>query len=436
LKIIIGKEVILTFGLSALMLISLFTVNALQVGSFEHLSTKETIIRYTLACFDSDENSSGYGGFAPIVGGKNYRWLHITREALELLGMLDAIDRVNENAVLYFINTSEIRILYDSEDGFYHPYYYGGMSDIYNALLSLNALDKLYLAETLVNTSALHYLVVNQSSTHYEPLRAYVFIADFFGWLGELNTTWYAERFYDRVMRDIMYNYGCPSSLGYGWGNEFYESCSNLMALSMVGGAETFTSDTRIITDFEHLIRTFLLLRWDSYNGGFDDDIGGGLSTHARDPRFVIASVKPSYVCLQLAKQMEYNLPDMLHGTDEWVSNAFARLVSTSQTKYGFFHSSLPRLTLYNYPQNVDPWDYSPEDNYYAVSLLNSVNRTQILDEGQFRWPPDSTTLIETYQKEGYLIPLVAAIVIVPTLIMVLIKKMKTRITSKENVNN
>jgi len=208
------------------------------------------------------------------------------------------------------------------------------------------------------------------------------------------------------------------------------------MALSMVGGAETFTSDTRIITDFEHLIRTFLLLRWDSYNGGFDDDIGGCLSTHARDPRFVIASVKPSYVCLQLAKQMEYNLPDMLHGTDEWVSNAFARLVSTSQTKYGFFHSSLPRLTLYNYPQNVDPWDYSPEDNYYAVSLLNSVNRTQILDEGQFRWPPDSTTLIETYQKEGYLIPLVAAIVIVPTLIMVLIKKMKTRITSKENVNN
>ena len=435
MKIIIGKEVVLTLGLSALMLISLFTVNVLQVSSFEHLSTKETIISYTFACFDSDENSSGYGGFAPIVGGKNYRWLDTTREALELLGMLVAIDGVDETAVLHFLNASKIRILYSSEYGLYHPYYYYGMSDIYNALLSLNALDKLYLAETLVNMSALHYLVVNQSSTHYEPLWAYVFIADFFGWLGELNTTWYAERFYDRVMRDIMSNYGCPSSLGHVSGNEFYKICDNLMALSIVGGAEAFTSDMRTITDFEHLIRTFLLLRWDSYNGGFADDIGGRLSTHTQDPRFVSASVKPSYICLQLAKQMGYNLPGMLYGTDETVSDAFNRLVSTSQTKYGFFHSSLPRLTLYNYQLN-DPWDYSPEDNYYAVSLLNSVNRTQILDEGQFRWPPDSKTLIETYQKEGYLIPLIAAMVIVPTLIIVLIKKMKTGITSKENVNN
>jgi hypothetical protein len=82
-------------------------------------------------------------------------------------------------------------------------------------------------------------------------------------------------------------------------------------------------------------------------------------------------------------------------------------------------------LILYNYPINVDPWDYSIEDNYYAVSLLNSVNQKQILDEGPFRWPPDSITLIETYQKEGYLIPLIAGIVIVPTLTTVLIKKIK-----------
>lgn len=426
---------VLTLGLSALMLISLFTVNALQVSSFEHLSTKETIIRYTFACFDSDENSSGYGGFAPRVGGKNYRWLHITREALELLGMLDAIDRVDETAVLHFLNASKIRILYSSEYGYYHTYYADGMGYVYNGLLSLNALNKLYLAESLINMSALHYMLVNQSAHRPGPLWANVFVADFLGWLDELNKTWYAESLYNWVMRDIMYNYGCPSSLGYGWGDEFYKSCSNLMALSIVGGAEAFTSDTRIITDFEHLIRTFLLLRWDGYNGGFADDIGGYLYTHTPDPRFVSASVKPSYVCLQLAKQMGYNLPGMLSGTEEWVDNAFARLVSRSQTKYGFFHSSLPRLMLYNYQLN-DPWDYSPEDNYYAVSLLNSVNRTQILDEGQFRWPPDSTTLIETYQKEGYLIPLIAAIVIVPTLIIVLIKKMKTRITSKENVNN
>ena len=424
MKIIIGKEVILALGLSALMLIGLFTVNVLQAGSFEHLSTKEAIARYTLACFDSDENSSGYGGFAPRVGGKNYRWFHITHEALELLIMLDAIDRVNETAVLHFLNASEIRIVYSSEYGYYHTYYADGMGDVYNALLSLNALNRLPLAESLINMYALHYMLVNQSAHRPSPLWANVFVADFLGWLDELNKTWYAESLYYWVMRDIMSNYGCPSSLGYGL-NDFYRICRNLMALSMVGGVEAFTSDMIIITDFEHLVRTFLLLRWDGYNGGFADDIGGELYTGTQDSRFVSASVKPSYVCLQLAKQIGYNLPDMLSGTEEWVNDAFARLVSRSQTKYGFFKSSLPRYKLYNYPINVDPWGYSIEDNYYAVSLLNSVNRTQILDEGHFRWPPDSTTLLETYQKEGYLIPLIAAIVIIPTLTTVLIKKRK-----------
>lgn len=433
---IIGKEVILALCLSALMLIGLFTVNVLQVSSFEYLSTKEAVARYTLACFDSDENSSGYGGFASKVGGKNYRWFHITREALELLVILDAIDRVNETAVLHFLNASEIRILYNSEGGYYYPNY--GTNYIYNALLSLNALNRLYLAESLINLSVLHYMLVNQSAHHSSPLWANVFVADFLGWLDELNKTWYAESLHYWVMRDIMSNYGCSSSLGYGFGY-FFDICSNLMALSMVGGVEAFTSDMIIITDFEHLVRTFLLLRWDGYNGGFADDIGGYRSTRTGDPRFVIASVKPSYICLQLAKQIGYNLPGPLSGTEEWVNNAFARLVSRSQTKYGFFKSSLPRLMLYNipiYPMYVDAWDYSIEDNYYAVSLLNSANQTQILDEGHFRWPPDSTTLLEIYQKEGYLIPLIVAIVIIPALTTVLIKKMKNQITSKENLTS
>lgn len=432
MKMIIGKEVILALCLSALMLIGLFTVNVLQVSSFEYLSTKEAVARYTLACFDSDENSSGYGGFAPSVGGKNYRWFDITREALELLVMLDAIDRVNETAVLHFLNASEIRIVY-SGGGYYHTYYADGMGYIYNGLLSLNALKRLHLAEPLINMSALHYMLVNQSSHRPGPLWANVFVADFLGWLDELNKTWYAESLYYWIMRDIMLNYGCQSSLGYGL-NDFDRISRNLIALSMVGGVEAFTSDMILITDFEHLVRTFLLLRWDSYNGGFADDIGGELYTGTRDPRFVSASVKPSYVCLQLAKQTGYNLPGMLSGTEESVNNAFARLVSRSQAKYGFFKSSLPRLMLYNYPINVDPWDYSIEDNYYAVSLLNSANQTQILDKGHFRWPPDSTTLIEIYQKEGYLMPLIVAIVIIPALTTALIRKMKNQITSKENL--
>jgi hypothetical protein len=248
-----------------------------------------------MACFDLDENSSGYGGFAPSVGGKNYRWFHITREALEVLVMLDAIDRVNETAVLHFLNTSEIRISYNSEGRYYYPDY--GTDYIYNALLSLNALNGLYLAEPMINMSALHYMLVNQSAHHSRPLWANVFVADFLGWIDELNKTWYAESLYHWVMRDIMSNYGCSSSLGYGFGY-FSEICKNLMALSMIGGVEAFTSDMSIITDFEHLVRTFLLLRWDSYNGGFADDIGGYLYTRTQDPRFVIASVKSTtYVC-------------------------------------------------------------------------------------------------------------------------------------------
>lgn len=417
LKKIIGKEVILALGLSALILVSLFGVHVFQASSFEHLNTKEFVVRYTMECFDLDENSSGYGGFAPRVGGKDYRWFHITREALELLVMLDAVERVNETAVLQFLNTSEIKVMYD--DGYYHTYYADGMDHIYNALLILNALNKLDLADPLINMSALHSMLVNQLTTHRPgPLWANVFITDFLGWLDELNKTWYAESLYDWVVREIMVNYGC---------NEYYfhEICRNLMALYMVGGVEAFTSDLFVINDFKYLVRTFLVLRWDGYNGGFADDIGGYLSTRTSDPRFVVASVKPSYVCLQLAKQMGLNLPEVLSGTKEWVDDAFARLVGRSQTEYGFFKSSLPRLMLHNYPINVDPWDYSIEGNYYAVSLLNSVNRTQTLDEGCFRWPPDSMTLMETCEKEGYLIPLIVAVVTVPTLLGMLIKNLR-----------
>jgi len=422
MKKIIGKEVILALGLSALIIVSLLEVHAFQASSFEYVNAKEVTVRYTMACFDLDETSSGYGGFAPHVGGKNYRWFHITREALELLAMLDAINGVNETAVLSFINSSEIRIVYGY--GYYYTYYAYGMGDLYNALLILKALNKLNFANSLINMSALHTMLLNQPTHIPSPLWANVFVADFLGWLDELNKTWYAESLYHTVMRFIMSNYGCPSSLGYGF-EDFYEICRNLMALSMVGGVEAFTSDMVVITDFEHLVRTFLLLRWDSYNGGFADDIGGYFYTRTSTPRFIIASVKPSYISLQLARQMGMNLPQILSGTKEWVDNAFARLVSRSQTKYGFFKSSLPRLMLYNYPINVDPWDYSIEDNYYAVSLLNSVNRTQTLDEGRFRWPLDSMTLLETYQKQGYLTPLVAAILTVPTLVAVLIKKLK-----------
>jgi len=426
LKRIIGKEGILALGLSALMLISLFGIHLFQAGSFEYLSTKDVIVRYTMACFDSNESSPSYGGFVPSVEWtRGYRYFDTTRKALELLVQLDAVNKINETAVLRFLNTSEIRVIYES--GYYHTYYSQGMDCIYNALLILKASNKLDLADSLINMSALHSMLVNQLTANVPgPLWANVFVANFLGWMDDLNKTWYAEGLYHTIMRFIMSNYGCSSSLGYGF-TDFYEICRYLMALSMVGGVEAFTSDMVVITDFEHLVRTFLLLRWDGYNGGFADDIGGRRSTHIADPRFVVASVKPSYVSLQLAKQMRMDLPGMLSGTEESVNDAFARLVRRSQTKYGFFKGSLPYYMLYNYPTDADPWDYEIEDNYYAVSLLNLVNRMQILDEGRFRWPPDRMTLVETCEKEGYLIPLIAAMLIVPILTAVLVKKVKTR---------
>lgn len=423
----IEKKVILASSFSVLMLVGLFGVHVFQAGGFEYLSAKEALMRYTMACFDSDKNSNGYGGFAPSVGGKNYRWFFITREALELLAMLDAVESVNKTAVLQFLNTSEVKIMYSS-GGYYYTYYAYGMGDIYDALLSLNALDSLYLADALINMSRLHYMLVNQSTNYPMPLWANVFVANFLGWTDELNKKWYAENLYNTCMRFMMFNYGCQDSLGYGFG-DFYDIYRNLLALSIVGGVEAFTSDQFIITDFENFVEAFLLLRWDSYNGGFADDIGGYLFTETSEPRFVISSVKPTYACLQLARKIGLNLPQILYGKEEWVNNAFARLVSRSQTKYGFFKSSLPRCMLYNYAISVDPWDYEIEDNYYAVSLLNSTNQMQILDKGSFRWPPDGITLVENYEKGGYLIPLVAAIAIVPTSLAVLITWLKKRKT-------
>ncbi len=400
-------NIILALALSFLVLIALFGIDAFQVNGFEYLNTREVIVRNALACYDSNESSAGYGGFVYSTdSSKSYRHFDVTRKAIELLVQLGEISRINETAVLHFLNTTEIRVMFD--DGYFHTYYADGVNEIYEALLTLKALDRLDLADSLVNASALHSMLVNQI-THNPPgpMWANVRVAQLFGWIDELNKTRYAENLYNTALRFIMSNYGSPNSLGYGF-SDFYGICNNLMALWIMGGVRAFTSDMIVITDFESLVRSFILLRWDSYNGGFKDDIGGYLYTSSIEPRTVVASVKASFTGLQLSGQIGIDLPSSLYGTEEWVNNAFVRVATRSQTKYGYFKSR---------PAGTDP-TFRIDDNYYAVSLLTSANETHILDEGHFRSPINGETAMENLAKKGYLNPLITAIVVTPIAIV------------------
>jgi len=425
----ITKEMIMALGFSAIILLSLLGLHIVQAGSFEYVSPKEAIVRYAVMCQDLDANSSGYGGFAPSIsqlGG--YRILRPTVEAVGLLSQLNATNRINEAGVLHFLNASEIRITYNPSYGYYGTYYYDGMGYVYSALSILKSLDKMAEADALINMTALHLMIVNQQiANRPTPDWATVHVADLLGWTDELNRTLYAERLYDEATRYILSSYGCARFSSYIYG-DFYGICRDLTALYMVGGEGVFNPDLRFVNDFRHSIETFLSLRWDVYNNGYADDISGFIDHNSIYPRYVVASVRPTYTCLELANRMGIDIPGLLGYED-----SYPLLLNRSQTKYGFFDSSLPAKMLYSYPISVSPDDFSIEDNYNAISLLNFINKTQFLDIGRFRWPSNSMTQIENLGNMGYLTPLIITVVILPVLVVALINRHQISTKIKES---
>lgn len=135
--------------MSVLVLAGLFAVNAYQANSYEYLSTREVLVRDTLALLDSND-----------VEG-----IHFIREAVEMLVQLGAVDRINQTAILEFLNSID---------------YAGLIDNVHDCLLTLKALGRLDLMDGLLgNTSALHTMIINQYTGFDMP--TYVLVAQFFG---------------------------------------------------------------------------------------------------------------------------------------------------------------------------------------------------------------------------------------------------------------
>jgi hypothetical protein len=387
------KRIILAAVFSALVLAGLFVVNAYQTKGYEYLSAREVIVRKTLDFLNSSE---------PL-------YIYEVRQAVDMLAQLGATARINQTAVIECLNRTQ---------------YNGIMDNVYYCILTLKALGRMDLMESLVgNASRLRTMVLNQySSGNIEMLLPYIFVAQLFGWTDELNRTLIASELQPLVLTQMLENYGSPS-VGFDDRGDFYTICSELRALAIVGEIPQYVLVNGWPTDFKSTISTFLYLRWDAYDGGFTDDLWRGHIT-AGAPQ-IEPSIEATYLAAQLINEPGITLytPELAEGPSP---DEFAHLCSRSQTDYGYFD--------YGPGPFFNP-TFQVDLNYYAVSLLTLANRTQLLDEGHFRWPFGAQTLIENLAETGYLLPLIATIVILPVLTVAVIEFLLYRRTHGELIN-
>lgn len=226
-----------------------------------------------------------------------------------------------------------------------------------------------------------------------------------------MNRTLIANYLQPNVLHLILENYGSPY-LGYDEIGGFYAVCNDLSALAIVGDIPSYISVNNVPVNFPSTISTFLFLRWDAYDGGFADDLYYGQGVPGLTPREIVPSIEATYVSAQLMNELGVNLftPSGPYNPNP---EAFAGLCARSQTEYGYFKES---------PSDYGNPTFQIDVNYYAVSLLTLVNRTHILDEGHFRWPSGAQTPIENLAETGYLLPLIAVIVILPILTVALLE--------------
>jgi len=384
-----SNKTFLTLASTMLILTGVFLFDLVQKFSLEHVSTKEALIRYTICCQDLRTDSSSYGGFSD-------RCLHVwkgfgaylmdTYRAVELLRQLDALDRIDTSALVTFLNRSDISVTIEG------GYWRGSLGEVYEVLTILKAVNRLDLADSLINLTAVRQVILLPPIQEYASA---VFIADFLGWSNDINRTYYAERLYFEIKRYF------HSSSAYDPNRNipFNRLCYRIRALSILGGASTCVSDLIELNDFNYALTCFLLMRWDAYNGGFDSHPWGYLSTKSSDPQQIVATLGATYEGILTAKAIGMNLVAELHGTKEGLRQAFERLIERCQTPYGFYVNSPSK-------HQWKPWESDIEDNLYAVSILNLSGNNQTLEKGNFRWPPDAETFAESLG--GYFIPFVA----------------------------
>ena len=172
-------------------------------------------------------------------------------------------------------------------------------------------------------------------------------------------------------------------------------------------------------------------MRWDAYNGGFDSYPWGSLSTGASAQQQIVAELDATHEGILTAEAIGLNLVTELSGTKEWLRQAFERLIGKCQTPYGFYVNS-PNLN--RYPRSK-PWESEVKHNFYAVSILNLSDNTQILGKGSFRWPPDVETFVESLNKSGGFIPFVVIVVVLPYIIAILWTRTREKVqTNMHNV--
>lgn len=395
-----NKKILWTLAFTTLILVGVFLFDFAQKSSFGYVNTKEALIRYTICCQDLRANSSTYGGFSDecIREGRNaYLW--DTYRAVELLRQLDAIDRINVSALITYLNRLDISVVIEGE------FWTASLGDIYKALTILKAINRLDLADSLINLTALRQVIILPP----QEAASAVFIADFLGWLDDINRTLYAERLCFEIKRYLY------PSLGYSPGRNipFNLPCYLIRALSILGGAPACVSDLRELDDFNYALKNFLLMRWDAYDGGFDSYPWGVLLTGGQ-PQQIEAELSATYEGILTSRAIELNLVEQLWSTETWLREAFGRLTERCQTPYGFY---------VNYPTarpRSKPWESNVEYNFYAVSILNLSDNIQTLEKGNFRWPPDEVTFAESMSKSGYFIPFVVTISALPSVVIIL----------------
>lgn len=408
----VSKKTFLTLASTMLILTGVFLFDLAQKFSLEHVSTKEALIRYTICCQDLRTDSSSYGGFSDrcLHVWKGYgAYLMDTYRAVELLRQLDALDRINTSALITFLNRSDISVRI--EGGCWR----GSLGEVYEVLTILKAVNRLDLADSLINLTAVRQVILLPPIQEYASA---VFIADFLGWSNDINRTYYAERLYFEIKHyfHLSSAYDPNRNIPFNW------LCYRIRALSILGGASTCVSDLRELNDFNYALTCFLLMRWDAYNGGFDSHPWGYLSTKSSDPQQIVATLGATYEGILTAKAIGMNLVAELHGTKEGLRQAFERLVERCQTPYGFYVNSPSK-------HQWKPWkSYEVQYNLYAVSILNLSGNNQTLEKGNFRWPPDAETFAESL--DGYFIPFVVTISALPTIILLSKRKHKGQ---KEN---
>ena len=202
-----------------LIFVGVFLLDFAQKSLFEYVNAKEALTRYVVCCQDLRTNSSTYGGFSDkcVKEGRSAH-LKYTYLAIELLKQLDALDRINESALITFLNKSDISMTI--EGGIWR----GSLGDIYEALTILETINRLDLANSLINLTALRQVIL------LPPLQesaSAVFIAESLGWLNDIDKTYYAERLYSRI-KDYLYP---SSSYSPGKNIPFNGLCYGIRAL-------------------------------------------------------------------------------------------------------------------------------------------------------------------------------------------------------------